>query len=187
MTDVLDALKECVGDTYHPLLLPLLIFEVECMAGTELIQRRARGRVRSIENHLRLEFENATGGSNNLAELRTELLRRDIVECHAQALWRAPRDYVRILQTFRACLGRMDPEIHRNLPNGKGMAETQRTFASRVDLLEQRFENMSTYVDTTLRRLSMQQDAVSPALILRKFCIADISSQLDTVHGAAAY
>lgn len=100
-------------------------------------------------------MEIAAHGSHNLAELRTELLRRDIVECHARALWRAPRDYVRILQKFRACLGTMDREMHTAFLDTKATAETHRKSAARIDLLEQRFETLNTYVDTTLKRLSI--------------------------------
>lgn len=131
------------------------------MSHTELKQRDVRAWVRNIENQLAQKLQNPSDENHQLAELQTELLRRDMVECHAQALWKTPKDYIRILQTFRACLGRTDSEIQRSLPNTKDVAETHREFASRVNLLEKRFENQGTYVETTLMRLSMQQDAVS--------------------------
>ncbi|KAL2272421.1 hypothetical protein FJTKL_06588 [Diaporthe vaccinii] len=156
MADVLESLKQCADNTYHPLLIPLLIFEMECMAGTELRQRTARAWVRSIENQLGQEFLHPTDDSHHLAELHTELLRRDIVECHAQVLWKAPKDYTRILQSFRACLRRLGPEVS----NIKDVAEMHQRFGSRVDFLEQRFESLGVYMDKTLMRLSMQQDAL---------------------------
>lgn len=134
------------------------------MSHTELKQRDVRAWVRAIENQLAQKLQNPEDENHHLAELQTELLRRDMVECHAQALWKTPKDYIRILQTFRACLGRMDSEIHKALPNTNHMAETHRKFASRVNLFEKRFENQSTYVETTLMRLSMQQDAVSQTI-----------------------
>ncbi|KAJ0109333.1 hypothetical protein J7T55_000258 [Diaporthe amygdali] len=160
MTEVLSVFKNCADDAYHPLLLPLIIFEIECMSHTELKQRDVRNWVRRIEYQISLKFENPADDSYHLAALQTEQLRRDMVECQAQALWKAPKDYIRVLQTFRACLGRMDSEIHTGLPNTKNVAETHRKFASRVNLLEKRFENQSTYVETTLMRLSMQRDAL---------------------------
>lgn len=168
MADVLDSLKQCADNTYHPLLIPLIIFEMECMAGTELRQRTARAWVRSIENQLGQEFLHPTDDSHHLAELHSELLRRDIVECHAQVLWKAPKDYIRILQSFRACLKRMEPELHRADSNTKDVAETHQKFGSRVNFLEQRFESLSIYMDKTLMQLSMQQDAVSPTLSLTR-------------------
>lgn len=169
MADVLESLKQCANNSYHPLLIPLIIFEMECMAGTELRQRTARAWVRSIENQLGQEFLHPTDDSLHLAELHSELLRRDIVECHAQVLWKAPRDYIRILQSFRACLGKMEPEVHKASSNTKIMVETHEKLGSRVNLLEQRFESLSIYMDKTLMRLSMQQDAVSTTLSLIRY------------------
>lgn len=63
----------------------------------------------------------------------------------------------RILQSFRACLTRLSPEFS----NIKGVAEMQQRFGSRVDFLEQRFESLGIYMDKTLMRLRMAQDAVS--------------------------
>lgn len=97
-----------------------------------------------------------------MAELHTELLRREMVECHAQALWKPPKDYIRILQSFRACLRRTNPAIQTASSNPESLADRRRKFVARVDLLEKRFETQNTYVETTLMRLSMQQDAVSP-------------------------
>lgn len=160
MADVLDSLKQCADNTYHPLLIPLIIFQMECMAGTELRQRETRAWLRRIENQLVQELQHPTDESLHLAELHTELLRSDIVECHAQVLWKAPKDYIRILQSFRACLKRLEPEVS----NAKDVAETHQKFGSRVNFLEQRFESLSIYMDKTLMRLSMQQDTVSPTL-----------------------
>lgn len=164
MVDVLDCLKQCANDTYHPLLIPLIIFELESMSGNELRQRAARAWVRRIENQLGQEFEHPADHSHHLAELHTELLRRDIVECHAQALWKAPRGFIRILEAFRACLERLDPEIHRAFQNPKDVSEVHQKFGSRVNFLQQRFEGLIIYMDKTLMRLSMQQDAVSLTL-----------------------
>lgn len=161
---MLSVFKNCADDSYHPLLLPLIVFEIECMSHTELKQRDVRAWVRTIEYQLGQKLQNPADENHHLAELQTELLRRDMVECHAQALWKAPKDYIRILQTFRACLGRMDSEVQKKLSKTEDVAETHRKFASRVNLLEKRFENQSTYVETTLMRLSMQQDAVSRAI-----------------------
>lgn len=166
MEDVLDSLKQCADNTYHPLLIPLLVFEMKFMAGSELRQRTARARVRSIENQLWQEFEQTADNRRHLAGLHAELLRRDIVECHSQVLWKAPRDYIRILQSFRACLEKMEPEIHRADSNTKDLADTHQKLGSRVNFLEQRFESLIIYMDRTLMRLSMQQDAVSLKLSL---------------------
>lgn len=168
MTDVLDSLKQCADNSYHPLLLPLIIFETECMADTEMRQRKNRDWLRNIERLVRKEFERQTDDSYRQAELHAELLRRDIVQCHAQLSWKAPKDYIRILQSFRACLEGMDPEVQRPISNTKEVAETHRKFGSRIHFLEQRFESLSVYVDQTLMRLSIQQNAVSPTLSLRR-------------------
>lgn len=161
MTDVLSIFKDCADDSYHPLLLPLIIFEIECMSDTELKQRDVRDWLRRIEHQISNELVNLSDQRQHLAAFRIEQLRQDMVQCQAQALWKAPKDYICVLQTFRACLGRMGSEIHKTSSNTKDVAETHRRFASRVDLLEKRFENQSTYVGATLIRLSMQRDAVS--------------------------
>lgn len=136
ISDVLSVLKSCADHSYHPLLLPLIVFEIECISHTEMKQRDVRARVRIIERQLEQKLQNPAEDGNHMAELHTELLRREMVECHAQALWKPPKDYIRILQSLRACLGRTDSAIQTASSNPEGLADTRRKFVARVDLLE---------------------------------------------------
>lgn len=155
---IVDALKSCVEDIHHPLLLCLLIIQstLDGSIGYNAEQRHrdARDWLRRLE-HAIIAKEDEPGyeRSEYVGYLDTDILSLDLGKCHAMTLWTAPKVYARNLDEFETLLERIRSWLVDDA--------THLRFSSRIKFLKSRLENMDDYAEATRSRLEIQRKAVS--------------------------
>jgi hypothetical protein len=94
-----------------------------------------------------------------------DAVNRDLVECHAQVLWKRPISYLRITDSFKEAM----ELFYKNLPEERKNLEikkTQASMLSRLEFYRKKWQGIETYASTTLERLETQKSSVRPPSFL---------------------
>jgi hypothetical protein len=157
----LDHLKACIAHIGHPLLLPTIIFSHDMSNKIEGKHKKSRDWLQKLEHavSLRTDFEEENGYLDKDGLVDLDSITRDIVECHAQLLWRRPSAYLDILDGFEEALGK----FLSRLPDERleSIRMQQASTEDRIDLYRKKLKAMNIYCDVTLARLEAQRQAVS--------------------------
>lgn len=144
----------------HPLLLPLIIFSLDASFKVESKQRDARDWLRRLEHAISMHSESdERQGYVKEGIVDLDAVNRDLVECHAQVLWKQPVAYLPIIDSFKEAIGLFYNGIPEDRKNMR-MKKTQVGMLSRLEFYKKRWEGVETYANTTLARLETQKGAV---------------------------
>jgi hypothetical protein len=153
-------LKGCGPEICHPLLLPMIIFGHDASFKPDIKQRDARDWLRRLEHaiSMRSDLEEKEGYvKEGVVDL--DAVNRDLVECHAQVLWKRPIFYLRITDSFKEAM----ELFYNNLPEERKNLEikkTQASMLSRLEFYRKKWQGIETYAVTTLERLETQKSSV---------------------------
>lgn len=151
---IVDALKACDGEVHNVLLLPLLIMHFEGISGTnaEQTQRKTREWLKRLEAAIAIKKDGDKVITGDMS-LDTDIMSEQLSQCFSRTVWNNSREYVRNLEELESLLEKVKP--------WSADERTHLSFASRINSLKRRFENLDTYAETTKARLGLQRDAVS--------------------------
>ncbi|KAI1084613.1 hypothetical protein F5B20DRAFT_568012 [Whalleya microplaca] len=166
-SSIVKAIKDliaCASEARYPLLLPLIVFQHECIDKREAAQRDIRDALRRFEHAICFRSEileeegYVQGGQVDLDQIG-----RDIIEVYNQAKWKPPATFLRIVDA----LGEAAREFA-----AQGLAEgplctVHNSVVSRLWFYRKRLEGLEDYVKTTVERLDIQRNALDN-LIARK-------------------
>lgn len=141
----------------HPILLPLIIISHDLSSKTDQRQRDARDWLRKMEHAI--SIRNSANSDMSVSEV--EDLNRDLVECHAQVLWKPPQAYLEIIREMEAAMIRFRQGMTDELFNME-FNEIHCSFLGRLDFYRQKLKGLDSYARTTLERLNIQKSAVTP-------------------------
>lgn len=161
MVECIKHLKACVLQVGHPLLLPIIIFSHDVSFKTDIKQRDARDWLRRLEHavSMRSDIEEKEGYvSEGVVDL--DAINRDLVECHAQVLWKRPKAYLEILAEIEKSLQRFGERLPERRKDDE-MRELHASMESRLDFYRVKLHGIESYAYTTLSRLDIQRSAVS--------------------------
>lgn len=152
-------LKACGPEICHPLLLPLIIFGHDASFKPDIKQRDARDWLRRLEHaiSMRSEIEERVGYVRE-GVVDLDAVNRDLVECHAQVLWKRPIAFLRITDSFKEAM----ELFYTNLPRERKdprMKKTQASMLSRLEFYKKKWQGIETYASTTLERLETQKSS----------------------------
>lgn len=153
-------LKSGIQDINHPLILPLIILGYDSSSKAEIKQRDAREWLRRLEYAIvaskmtDLDRENYV--TNGVMDV--EAINRDLTECNAQALWKRPEAYLRIVESMELTVAKFNhflPVSRRD----ENMEMLQTRILARLDIYRKKWQGMETFADTTFKRLDIQRAA----------------------------
>jgi hypothetical protein len=161
ITVAISHLIACAGQVAHPLLLPTIILSYDLSSKTDQKQRDARDWLRRLEHavSMRNEIEEDEGYVKD-GNLELDAINRDLVECHAQVLWKRPQAYREIVCEIEKSMDK----FWAKLPEDKRSAELEslhKSMLSRLDFYTVKLKGIENYAFTTLERLKIQREAVS--------------------------
>lgn len=153
-------LKACGTETCHPLLLPLIILSHDASFKPDIKQRDARDWLRRLEHAISMWSEIVEKEGyvmDGVVDL--DAVNRDLVECHAQVLWKRPIAFLRITDSFKDAMAlfysNLSVENKRPL-----MQHVHATMLSRMEFYKRKWEGIDTYASTTLERIETQKSSV---------------------------
>jgi hypothetical protein len=157
-------LKACVLQIGHPMLLPTIVFSHDMSAKTDIKQREARDWLRKLEHavSMRNEIEDKEGYVDKDGLVDFDLINRHLVECHSQVLWKRPRAYLQLLDSFNKSM----KEFMERLPQERNVSDMRKlheSMLSRLEFYRRKLQGIESYAYTTLQRLDIQRSAVSCA------------------------
>lgn len=164
-SDILESLKHlqvCAAETSHPMLLPMIIFSHDTSFKTDIKNRDAREWLRRIEKAVRARTktkEETSYVKNGVLDLDT--INIDLVQCHAQVLWKPPVAYLQILEAFKETMEKFRDMLPRARWETSEMQKIHFNMLSRSDFYEKKLLGTENYAKTTLQRLEIQRDVVS--------------------------
>jgi hypothetical protein len=155
-------LKACALQIGHPLLLPTIIFSHDMSAKTDIKQREARDWLRKLEHavSMRTEIDDKESYVDKDGLVDLDLINRHLVECHSQVLWKRPKAYLLLLESFNKIMKQfMDrlPEQRKT----EDMRKLHESMLSRLEFYRSKLQGIESYAFTTLQRLDIQRSAVS--------------------------
>lgn len=162
IVECLKHLKACALQIGHPMLLPTIIFSHDMSAKTDIKQREARDWLRKLEHavSMRTEIDDKESYVDKDGLVDFDLINRHLVECHSQVLWKRPRAYLQILDSFNSIMkGFME-----RLPQERNVLEMRKlheSMLSRLEFYRRKLQGIESYAHTTLQRLDIQRSAVS--------------------------
>lgn len=163
-------LKKCAAQAAHPMLLPVIILSYDLSPRNDQKQRDAREWLRRLEHavSMREEIEEKDGYVRPDGVMEVDAISRDLVECHSQVLWKAPRAYLGVVTEMEAAMARFWAKLPAERREGTAggeveeLAKLHRCLLSRLDFYKVKLRGIENYQATTLERLNIQRDAVSP-------------------------
>jgi hypothetical protein len=162
IAESINFLKACGPEICHPLLLPLIVFSHDASFKPDIKQRDARDWLRRLEHaiSMRSEIEEREGYIRE-GVVDLDAVNRDLVECHAQVLWKRPIAFLRITDSFKETM----ELFYNNLPEERKnprIKKTQTSMLSRLEFYKKKWEGIETYASTTLERIETQKSSVRP-------------------------
>lgn len=168
LEEAISLLKTCVSDLGHPLLLPLFMLGSDSKWKAERQQRDAREWLRKMEHVIAMRDDTETE-SAFIAHgvLDIDAINRDLVECHAQVLWKRPSAYISVIDAMQLAAALFIKKLPKKR-DAPGIERFQQLVELRLGFYKRKWEGMELYANTTLQRLEVQRNAVSPAAICLK-------------------
>lgn len=154
-------LKACSLQIGHPMLLPTIIFSHDMSAKTDIKQREARDWLRKLENAVSMRTEIDDKESyvqDGLVDL--DLINRHLVECHSQVLWKRPRAYMQILESFDRAMALFQGEVASRARWEGELRRLHASMLSRHEFYKCKLQGIDSYAFTTLQRLEIQRAAL---------------------------
>lgn len=154
-------LKACSLQIGHPMLLPTIIFSHDMSAKTDIKQREARDWLRKLENAVSMRTEIDDKESyvqDGLVDL--DLINRHLVECHSQVLWKRPRAYMQILESFDRAMALFQGEVRARARWEGELRRLHASMLSRHEFYKCKLQGIDSYAFTTLQRLEIQRAAL---------------------------
>ncbi|KFX93432.1 hypothetical protein V495_02298 [Pseudogymnoascus sp. VKM F-4514 (FW-929)] len=155
-------LKACALQIGHPMLLPTIIFSHDMSSKTDIKQREARDWLRKLEHavSMRQEIDDKESYVDQDGLVDFDLINRHLVECHSQVLWKRPKAYMQILQSFDEAM-----ELFKSSAEGgeRWQGELKKLNASmlsRHEFYRKKLQGIDSYAYTTLQRLAIQRSAL---------------------------
>ncbi len=141
--------------------LPIIIYSHEVSYKSEIKERYVRDKLRMIEHILSMNADSVRM-EKHVSESVTDLdaLRGDLLVFKRIVLRKRPSAYIRILD----CMSETALEFYGRLPPARQL-EIKRvhdSLLSRLDLYRKSWQGIETYAYTTLTRLDLSSDLVSP-------------------------
>ena len=132
---------------------------------TDNKQRDARDWLRKLEHavSMRTEIEDKESYVDKDGLVDFDLINRHLVECHSQVLWKRPKAYLLILESFKAAMG-IYMESLQEQGRGRDMKKLHSSMLSRMDFYGKKLQGIDSYAHTTLQRLEIQRSAVLATL-----------------------
>jgi hypothetical protein len=157
-------LKACALQIGHPMLLPTIIFSHDMSAKTDIKQREVRDWLRRLEHavSMRNEIDDKEGYVDKDGLVDLDLINRHLVECHSQVLWKRPKAYLQLLDSFDKSM----KEFMQRLPQERNVSDMRKlheSMLSRLEFYRRKLQGIDSYAYTTLQRLDIQRSAVSCA------------------------
>ncbi len=175
-SDIVEAInhvKAAAAHAMHPLLLPVIIISHDLSSKNDQKQRDARDWLRRLEQAIAMQSRSS---NRDTSMSQMEALNRDLVECHAQVLWKSPRAYMEIIEEFQTAMTRFRDGVREEESWDEETNEVHSSFLGRLDFYRQRLKGIVNFSSTTLERLNIQRTAVSSPLsllldIVALFCV----------------
>lgn len=160
--ECLKDLQGCVLEIGHPLLLPFLILSREASFKTEMRQLDARDWLRRIENavSIRSQIRDKVAYIKDGA-VDLDSINRDLVECHAQVLWKNSVSNLQVIEEFKKIMDVFYKKLS-NHQRGGNVQKIHASIASKLEFYKNRMQGIENYSNTTLQRLEIQRSLVSP-------------------------
>lgn len=153
-------LKACGTEICHPLLLPLIIFSHDASFKPDIKQRDAREWLRRLEHAISMRSEIVEKEGyviNGVVDL--DAINRDLVECHAQVLWKQPIAFLRIVNSFKEAMALFYDNLAIEKKD-RGMRRVHASMLSRMEFYKRKWEGIDAYASTTLERIETQKSSV---------------------------
>ena len=109
---------------------------------------------------MRTEIDDKESYVNKDGLVDFDLINRHLVECHSQVLWKRPRAYLQLLDSFNKSMKEYMERLptERNIPD---MRKLHDSMLSRLEFYRRKLQGIDSYAYTTLQRLDIQRSAVS--------------------------
>lgn len=172
----LEHLRACAEQIGHPMLLPIIILSYDLSPANDQKQRDARDWLRRLENavSLRNEIEEHEQYFQD-GLIHVDSLNRDLVECHSHVMWKRPQAYVALAKEMKKAMGyfrtewerAVTPERYEEMEEAekksrKEIDKLHRSMIARLEFYKSKLTGLENYIHTTLERLKVQREAVSP-------------------------
>ncbi|KAF7935536.1 hypothetical protein BELL_0096g00010 [Botrytis elliptica] len=166
IVESLQALRACISDTSHPMLLPFLILSEKISYGTELKQKRTRDWLRMLEQAV----ADHTGHSRTPVTGQTlslDLISININRCYAETLWASPLAYIRLIEYFLETMNLFKQYIPLTGLKQFKLMETHDKLIPALKLYKLKQQGVETYANTTLKRLENERSLSTIVLAQR--------------------
>ncbi|KAF8850097.1 hypothetical protein BDZ45DRAFT_603309 [Acephala macrosclerotiorum] len=170
--ECLKDLQGCVVEIGHPLLLPFLILSHEASFKTEMRQLDARDWLRRIENavSIRSQIQDKVAYIKDGA-VDLDSINRDLVECHAQVLWKNSVSNLQVIEEFKKSMDVFYKGLSNNQRSGK-VQKIHASIASKLEFYKNRMQGIENYSNTTLQRLEIQRSLLNFQMAKLSFQVA---------------
>lgn len=129
---------------------------------TDVKQREARDWLRKVEHALSMRpARSAIEGKEEYVkdgDVDLSAINRDLVECHAQVLWKSSLAHIRILESMKEAADGFYDGSPDDLQTS--MNDLHASLLSRLQFYHKKLQGIEIYANTTLQRLDVQRNAV---------------------------
>ncbi|KFY25873.1 hypothetical protein V493_04399 [Pseudogymnoascus sp. VKM F-4281 (FW-2241)] len=155
-------LKACSLQIGHPMLLPTIIFSHDMSSKTDIKQREARDWLRKLEHavSMRQEIDDKESYVDQDGLVDFDLINRHLVECHSQVLWKRPKAYTQILQSFEEAMELFKSAAESGERWQGELKKLNASMLSRHEFYRKKLQGIDSYAYTTLQRLAIQRSAL---------------------------
>ncbi|KXX76320.1 hypothetical protein MMYC01_205332 [Madurella mycetomatis] len=160
LEEAVSLMKACISDLGHPLLLPLIMLGSDSKWKAERHQRDAREWLRKMEHVIAMRDDIETESAFVAhGVLDIDAINRDLVECHAQVLWKRPSAYISVIDSMKQAAALFIEKLQEKR-DAPGMERLQQLVELRLGFYKRKWEGVEVYANTTLQRLEIQRDAL---------------------------
>lgn len=158
---ILQRLVSCSRPASHPLLLPVIILDIEVVSKNDKNQRKAREDIREIEKNLSNRYASpAANGYEQAAPSSLDEVNTQLAQGQCDALWQRPQSWLNVVNRLTKAMHAFWEE----LPPEDRLPELQKlhcTLLSRLDFIGVKLEALEHYTNVTLERFHIQREVVS--------------------------
>ncbi|KAF7959731.1 hypothetical protein EAE96_001341 [Botrytis aclada] len=166
IVESVQALRACISETAHPMLLPFLILSEKISYGTELKQKRTREWLRMLEQAV----ADHTGHSKTPVTGQTlplDLISININRCYAETLWTSPLAYIRLMESFLETMDLFKQYIPSTGSKQLKLQEIHDKLIPVFKLYKSKQQGVEIYANTTLKRLENERSLSTIVLAQR--------------------
>lgn len=144
------------------MILPILIFSQHTSFKTDSKQQEARSWLRRIEHAVRARSKiepDSYYAKRGILDL--DVINIDLVECHAQVLWKSSVSYLQMVEAFKETMEMLREAVPEERWADRTMQKIHFSLLSRLEFYKRKLLGIDNYAQTGLKRLEIQRGVVS--------------------------